>query len=63
MEYGMSTTVGVLVLCLWVMKCAFVFRGMGIRLSVEDGVLQNAFDETWNEYARKVPYNFLPGLI
>lgn len=63
MEYGMSNASGIFVLCLWAIKCAFVFRGMGLRLGVEDEVLWIAFGETWKEYAKNVPYNFLPGVI
>jgi protein-S-isoprenylcysteine O-methyltransferase Ste14 len=40
---------------LWLFKCAFVFRAMGCRLRIEDEVLKGAFGEGWVEYARRVP--------
>ncbi|KAF9465453.1 hypothetical protein BDZ94DRAFT_1253841 [Collybia nuda] len=62
-EYGMFGVSGILVLCLWAVKCVFVFRGISIRVGVEDEMLRVAFGEAWTEYARRVPYHFLPGLV
>jgi protein-S-isoprenylcysteine O-methyltransferase Ste14 len=36
---------------------------MNSRLKIEDEVLQGAFGESWDEYARRVPFNFVPGVI
>ena len=54
---------GIVLVVLWLIKCVFVFRGMGCRLRIEDEVLKEAFGESWDEYARRVPYSFVPGVI
>jgi protein-S-isoprenylcysteine O-methyltransferase Ste14 len=36
---------------------------MASRLRIEDEVLKRAFGESWDDYARRVPYNFVPGAI
>jgi protein-S-isoprenylcysteine O-methyltransferase Ste14 len=62
-ECGNSSRTAVVLVSLWLLKCAFVFRGMNSRLKTEDEVLQGAFGESWDEYAKRVPYNFVPGVI
>jgi len=62
-ECGRSSTGGVFVMFLWIFKCAFVLRGTHSRLRIEDEVLRGAFGESWDEYAKRVPNNFLPGVI
>ncbi|KAF9450393.1 ICMT-domain-containing protein [Macrolepiota fuliginosa MF-IS2] len=59
-EYGIRNPVGMLLSGLWLLKCAFAFRGMGIRLRAEDDLLRANFGLEWEEYAKLVPYKFIP---
>lgn len=63
LECGISSRGAVFVVLLWLLKCAFVFRGMMSRTRIEDEVLKGAFGDAWDEYARRVPSNFVPGVI
>lgn len=62
-ECGISNRGAIVLVSLWLLKCAFVFRGMNFRLRIEDEVLKEAFGDSWDEYAMRVPYNFVPGTI
>jgi protein-S-isoprenylcysteine O-methyltransferase Ste14 len=62
-ECGVSSRSAIIVVSLWLLKCVFVSRGMTSRLRIEDEVLKGTFGESWDEYARRVPYNFVPGAI
>ena len=61
-ECGLSNIGSLLLLSFWVTKCVFVFKGMSVRVEVEDQILKDAFGEGWDEYARQVPKSFLPGV-
>ena len=63
LECGISSRSGIFLACLWLLKCAFVFRGTKLRLRIEDEILREEFGEKWDEYARIVPNNFFPGVI
>jgi protein-S-isoprenylcysteine O-methyltransferase Ste14 len=63
LECGVSSRGAIILVSLWLFKCAFVFKGMASRLRIEDEVLKGAFGESWDDYARRVPYNFVPGAI
>lgn len=63
LECGFSSRSAIILVSLWLLKCAFVFRGMALRLIIEDEVLKKAFGESWDEYARRVPYKFVPCAI
>ena len=54
---------GVMITVVWLMKCAFAFRGMCVRLRAEDEVLRATFGAEWEAYASRVPFKFLPGVV
>lgn len=62
-DHGVWTPLGFVVMCLWLSKCLYAFRGMCIRLRAEDRVLKDAFGAEWDQYAMRVPFNFIPGVI
>ncbi|KAL1757625.1 hypothetical protein FB107DRAFT_208912 [Schizophyllum commune] len=37
--------------------------GLGKRIQTEDDMLKNNFGEQWQEWAKRVPYRIIPGLI
>ncbi|KAI5828724.1 hypothetical protein K523DRAFT_243862 [Schizophyllum commune Tattone D] len=37
--------------------------GLGKRIQTEDNMLKNNFGEQWQEWAKRVPYRIIPGLI
>lgn len=59
-EQGIHTPIGATLLCLWLLKCAFAFRGTAIRLRAEDKLLHATFKEDWENYAKRVPYKLVP---
>lgn len=61
-DTGIRNPLGLFLFCLWMLKCIFVFRGMGIRLRAEDSLLRANFGSEWEVYAKRVPYKFIPGV-
>ncbi|KAJ3558751.1 hypothetical protein NP233_g11443 [Leucocoprinus birnbaumii] len=61
-EHGIRSPIGALLLCLWLLKCAFAFRGTAIRLRAEDDLLRANFGEEWENYAKRVPFRLVPGV-
>ncbi|XP_006456175.1 hypothetical protein AGABI2DRAFT_227997 [Agaricus bisporus var. bisporus H97] len=59
-DYGIRNPIGLILLCLWLLKCSFAFRGMGVRLRAEDDLLHANFGSEWEAYAKRVPYKFVP---
>ena len=49
-----------IVLALAIMRGTYVFMR---RAETEDQVLQKEFRKEWEEWARKVPYKFIPGVL
>ncbi|RDB30071.1 Protein-S-isoprenylcysteine O-methyltransferase B [Hypsizygus marmoreus] len=62
-ECGPGNIGAALISLLWTLKCIYVFKGMTVRLRVEDEVLREAFGERWDEYSKRVPQSLLPGII
>ncbi|KAF9559104.1 ICMT-domain-containing protein [Agrocybe pediades] len=62
-DTGVWNPVGGAIACFWAFKCMFAFRGMGVRLRAEDLVLKETFGEVWEEYVRRVPCKFIPGVV
>lgn len=60
---GVRSVLGVIITGVWLMKCAFAFRGMCVRLRAEDEVLRGTFGAEWEAYASRVPFKFLPGVV
>ena len=60
---GIRSMLGVMIIGVWLMKCAFAFRGMCVRLRAEDEVLRATFGAEWEAYASRVPFKFLPGVV
>jgi protein-S-isoprenylcysteine O-methyltransferase Ste14 len=60
---GVRSMLGVMIMAVWLMKCAFAFRGMCVRLRAEDEVLRGRFGVEWEVYASRVPFKFLPGVV
>ena len=54
---------GVMITVVWLMKCAFAFRGMCVRLRAEDEVLRARFGVEWDAYASRVPFKFVPCVV
>jgi len=61
-EHGIHTPVGATLLCLWLLKCAFAFRGTAVRMRAEDKLLHATFKEGWENYAKRVPYKLVPSV-
>ncbi|KXN88512.1 putative protein-S-isoprenylcysteine O-methyltransferase [Leucoagaricus sp. SymC.cos] len=59
-EHGIRTPIGAFLLFLWLLKCAFAFRGTATRLRSEDELLRATFGEEWELYAKRVPYRLVP---
>lgn len=59
-EQGVHTPFGALLLCLWLLKCTFAFRGTAVRLRAEDDLLHANFGEEWENYAKSVPFKLIP---
>ena len=60
---GVRSMLGLMMTGVWLMKCAFAFRGMCVRLRAEDEVLRATFGVEWEAYANRVPFKFLPGVV
>jgi len=60
---GVRSVLGVMMAGVWLMKCAFAFRGMCVRLRAEDEILRGTFGAEWEAYASRVPFKFLPGVV
>ena len=60
---GVRSVLGVMMAGVWLMKCAFAFRGMCVRLRAEDEILRGTFGAEWEAYASRVPFKFLPGIV
>lgn len=50
-------------LAFWCTKLCFVFKSTTRRLYIEDNELHKMFGQTWEEYARNVPYRLIPGIF
>ncbi|KAF8908156.1 Isoprenylcysteine carboxyl methyltransferase family-domain-containing protein [Gymnopilus junonius] len=57
------TPIGAFLAGFWLLKCAFAFHGMCVRLRAEDEVLKKTFGPEWEDYANQVPYKFIPGVV
>ena len=44
---------------------AMIFTGIAIRgrMPVEDAILKQEFGKVWDEWAKKVPYRLIPGVL
>ncbi|KAF8154794.1 hypothetical protein B0H34DRAFT_537791 [Crassisporium funariophilum] len=62
-EIGWRSTLGFAMAMVWIVKCTFAFRGMCVRLRAEDEVLRDTFGAEWDEYATRVPFKFVPGIV
>jgi protein-S-isoprenylcysteine O-methyltransferase Ste14 len=63
MECGILSRGGVVMLGFWIIKCAIAFKGTILRLRTEDEALRKTFGSRWDDYARRVPYSLIPGMI
>lgn len=63
MECNVLSRGGVVPLAFWVIKCAWVFRSVVTRLGTEDEALAKTFGSAWDDYAKKVPYRLIPGVV
>lgn len=39
-----------------------IMVGLMLRMSKEDAALQKTFGDQWDDWARRVPYNLMPGV-
>ncbi|KAL0959368.1 hypothetical protein HGRIS_014622 [Hohenbuehelia grisea] len=63
MECGVLSRGGILALAFWAIKCAYAAKGTIARLRIEDEALRKTFGATWDEWAKRVPYKLIPGVL
>lgn len=62
-ECATSSKGGLLLLGLLSIGSVVWFQGMVVKCATEDKVLRKTFGREWDEYAKAVPYQIIPGVL
>ncbi|EPQ51452.1 ICMT-domain-containing protein [Gloeophyllum trabeum ATCC 11539] len=62
-QCGVMERGGAVTLIMWLALCAWSGNCLRQRLEVEDGELKVKFGKIWEDYAARVPYTLIPGLV
>ena len=60
MVCDVTSTPVVWLLYAWVVTTSYAAFAVYKRAPVEDGLLKEEFRETWQDYSRSTPYQFIP---